>query len=463
MSTLTDINPADLLVDTNIRTDLNLDTAFTGSIKERGVIVPIVAQVTEEGIRVIAGHRRTAAALAAGLTTVPVVIIDTPGEADRIIDQLAENDHRTGLTTTDRVNAVHQLALLGVSAAQITKRTKITRDTVDAALSLSGEHRELLAEYPITVAAWLAEFADDESATAQITRAYHSRGEGAVRHEVERIRTHRAAENALQDAAQVMAAQYDCTVTTTHPAWADPAASLDTLGLDETDHATCPGHLLVIAEAYTDTACDCAQHEQDEECEDDDADPVYLEVDGTAYTATAYCADWQAHGHTHPWKSTTGTSSTDAQASPEQAEQQRAANSAERRRVIAGNKAWAASHAVRAEFIDQLAQRKATISGGAVFALEALQDSRDLIGTYGDRIDTTGMSPAQATNALVTWICRSRQVKAASDHGKSLWRGGQHHSASIARFLRFLESVGYTLSAAEEAAAGGAEFTLTDQ
>lgn len=144
MSTLTDINPADLLVDTNIRTDLNLDTAFTGSIKERGVIVSIVAQATEEGIRVIAGHRRTAAALAAGLPTVPVVIIDTPGEADRIIDQLAENDHRTGLTATDRVNAVHQLALLGVSAAQITKRTKITRDTVDAALSLSGEHRELL-------------------------------------------------------------------------------------------------------------------------------------------------------------------------------------------------------------------------------------------------------------------------------------------------------------------------------
>lgn len=455
MSTLIQINPANLLVDTNIRADLSLDKAFLGSVKERGVIVPIVAMSTTDGVRVIAGHRRTAAAaVAASLTEVPVVLVD----------QIAENDHRTGLTDADRADAVHQLALLGVSAAQITKRTKLSRDTVDAAISLADREDKttLLAQYPITVAAWIAEFDGDEHAQDRIQSAYRWKGEGGARHEVQRQRDEATHAVRLAQAAEVIATEYSCATRTQRFDWTERVAeALDTLGLDENDHASgCPGHVLVISEAYLAEPCDHHDHEDDEDCgEVEDCDPIYAEVDGLAWTATAYCTDWQAHGHTHPWKKKTTAAVEAVRTEDEQAAAADAAK-AERRRVIAGNKAWAASHEVRAEFLEQLAQRKTAIPGGAVFALDSLQDTRDLIGVYGDRIDTTGMSAAQATNALVLWICRSRQVNAAADQGKSLWRGGSHHSVSIARFLRFLESVGYTLTAAEEAAAGGETYAI---
>lgn len=333
---------------------------------------------------------------------------------------------------------------------------------MDAAIALAEveDAGALLAEYPITVAAYLAEF-DDERIHERIQRAYRWKGEGEVRHEVERIRQDLAAHAALTHAAEVIAAQHDVTVHTQRPSWQDTASeTLERLGLDEADHAAgCPDHFIVIEEAFIAAECDHSDHDDDEDCWTEESDPIYCEVDGVAYTAEAYCADWHGNGHTHPWKKapTTAPATGDAEADAKA----KAAASAERKRVIAGNKAWAASHAVRAEFIDQLAQRKSAIPGGAIFALEALQDSRDLTGTYGDnRIDTTGMNATKATNALVTWICRSRQVNAASDQGKSLWRGGSDHSASIARFLRFLQSVGYTLSAAEEAAVGGEPYAI---
>lgn len=70
MTTLEMLNPADLLTDRNVRTDPHLTPAFIGSVKANGIIVPIVAIRDPEGIRVRAGHRRTAAALHAGLVEV---------------------------------------------------------------------------------------------------------------------------------------------------------------------------------------------------------------------------------------------------------------------------------------------------------------------------------------------------------------------------------------------------------
>ena len=51
---------------------------------------------------------------------------------------MAENEHRTGLTLTEQVGAIGQLAAFGVSAAQIAKRTRLARPRVDAALTVAG-------------------------------------------------------------------------------------------------------------------------------------------------------------------------------------------------------------------------------------------------------------------------------------------------------------------------------------
>ncbi|WP_172636460.1 ParB/Srx family N-terminal domain-containing protein [Aeromicrobium massiliense] len=79
-------NPNDLLVDLNVRDDLNLSKDFVASIAEHGVLSPIVAVQTDQGLRVRMGHRRAAAAVQVGLDTVPVVVIasERDGEAETI-------------------------------------------------------------------------------------------------------------------------------------------------------------------------------------------------------------------------------------------------------------------------------------------------------------------------------------------------------------------------------------------
>jgi ParB family chromosome partitioning protein len=151
-STVEQIDPATLLVDINIRTHTALDKDFLASIRELGVLVPIVAARTPEGgLRVRFGHRRTRAAVETGRSSVPVVILpdddtrdpsDTgnggAGEAARIVEQWHENEQRAGLSTSDKVAAVEQLSLLGLSAAQIVKQTRAAKSEVTAAIAASG-------------------------------------------------------------------------------------------------------------------------------------------------------------------------------------------------------------------------------------------------------------------------------------------------------------------------------------
>ena len=62
-STLRQIAPGDLLIDTNVRTDTALDKPFQASIKAHGVLVPIVGIEDEDGrVHVRSGQRRTLAA-----------------------------------------------------------------------------------------------------------------------------------------------------------------------------------------------------------------------------------------------------------------------------------------------------------------------------------------------------------------------------------------------------------------
>ena len=67
------------------------------SVREHGVLVPIVAIRTEQGVQVRYGQRRTLAAIEAGRPSVPVMVLSgEPGpELDRIIEQWHENEHRT--------------------------------------------------------------------------------------------------------------------------------------------------------------------------------------------------------------------------------------------------------------------------------------------------------------------------------------------------------------------------------
>lgn len=181
---LLQVDPGDLIIGANIRTatctDPHADAdakQFAASIKTRGVLEAITChRDLDDRLVVLRGQRRAIVAARVGTATgtVPVRVVDTPAEVDRITDQLGENVHRESMTDTDVCGAVEQLALLGVSAAQITKRVAMPRTAVDAALTVTkAPHaRERLQQgLSLEDALLFAEFEADPDATAMLEHA----------------------------------------------------------------------------------------------------------------------------------------------------------------------------------------------------------------------------------------------------------------------------------------------------
>ena len=137
-------NPADVVIDDNVRTDATLDKAFAASIAARGVLLPVLATQDPDGtLRVRDGQLRTLAAREAALPSIPVYVIssaaaDDAATIERITDQLQTNEQRTQLNNTDRAMAFQQLLDLGVSRTKIAKVTHTSKKTVDAALAIAG-------------------------------------------------------------------------------------------------------------------------------------------------------------------------------------------------------------------------------------------------------------------------------------------------------------------------------------
>ena len=106
------------------------------SIKENGVIQPILVQRIGDLYRIIAGERRWRAAQRAGLLKVPVVVRELPIDGDRQLLQLAliENIQRENLNPVDEAAAYQRLA----------DEFGLTHDQIAAAV---GKDRSSVANY----------------------------------------------------------------------------------------------------------------------------------------------------------------------------------------------------------------------------------------------------------------------------------------------------------------------------
>lgn len=197
--TIEKVDPTTLTIALNVRSDARLDKAFVASIKELGVLQPpMVTRAADGALEVVLGQRRTLAAVEAGLTEIPVYVVDqSEADAARVIDQLTENDQRQSLTEAERVAGYKTLALFGVSPAQIAKRTSTDRKRVDTALAVADNDvaREALTEYELTLdeAAYLVEFSDDDAVVKNLVKAA---GNGDLAHVV-------AAERRKRDLARL--------------------------------------------------------------------------------------------------------------------------------------------------------------------------------------------------------------------------------------------------------------------
>ncbi len=107
------------------------------SVKEKGIIQPIIVRTREGGgYEIVAGERRYRAAKALGLPTVPVVIREV-SKPESLELALIENIQRADLTPIEEANAYTQLVTeLRLTHEDLAKRVGKDRTTITNAMRL---------------------------------------------------------------------------------------------------------------------------------------------------------------------------------------------------------------------------------------------------------------------------------------------------------------------------------------
>lgn len=81
--------------------DDNAMMELAASIQKHGVLVPVIARKKEDGLELIAGHRRQHAAQIIGMDTLPVLVLDLDDD-DAIIQLVDSNIQREGILPSER-------------------------------------------------------------------------------------------------------------------------------------------------------------------------------------------------------------------------------------------------------------------------------------------------------------------------------------------------------------------------
>lgn len=510
--TLEHLDPHTLVVDANVRNVADLKAEFIASIKEHGVLMPIVAVRADDGqVLVRMGQRRTLAAREAGLTSVPVYVRpltegdDTAHLVERVTEQIVENAHRDDITEAERAQGIQQLLDAGVSVTRVARKLSVKKEIVKAAETVGKSDAAKAAldggQLSLTEAAAITEFEDLPGA---VDRLIEVAGTRRFDHTVAQLREERAEAEAEAQAAQVYTDK-GFTVLEQRPESWDPACiPLRYLVTPEEAEAddeavTNPAHWAVLL--YEDTAlCDVETGEivgEDTVDWDNTEDQPGAEpaeglrhaktvTETTVFVPEYYCVDYRAAGLApEDWFARrAGMVDTDTgaavnlddearEAARQRAEAERAeADKRERRKVLALNRLGDAALSVRRDFVKKLLARKTPPKGAARFIADCLARDSFLLTTHNG-LDTTaqllggdgpqavarlvadlpasGDGRAQViTLALVLGALESRTLKDAWRSPTPSWG---HHVGS-ADYLRWLAANDYPLAAVEEVITG---------
>jgi ParB family chromosome partitioning protein len=125
---------------------------LAASIREVGILQPIVVRRTGQGYEVVTGERRLRAAKLAGLATVPVVLRDSD-DSDLLREALIENIHREDLNPIELGEAFRQLLdELGLKQEELADRVGVSRSHIANTirlLALPLEVQQLLTDEKI--------------------------------------------------------------------------------------------------------------------------------------------------------------------------------------------------------------------------------------------------------------------------------------------------------------------------
>ena len=106
------------------------------SIKEHGIIQPIVVRKKEKGYEIVAGERRWRAAIKAELTEVPCLIRELDDEQNMLI-AIIENMQREDLNPIEEAEGIHQMiSSFGLTQEEVSKSVGKSRPYITNALRL---------------------------------------------------------------------------------------------------------------------------------------------------------------------------------------------------------------------------------------------------------------------------------------------------------------------------------------
>jgi two-component system KDP operon response regulator KdpE len=111
---------------------------LAASIREHGVLEPILVIPVGDRYEVVAGNRRLQAARLAGLDRIPAIVRPELDERRRLLVNLVENAQRVDLNPSERVGAVRQLAGAGLGVREIARGTGLSPATVSRWVRIAG-------------------------------------------------------------------------------------------------------------------------------------------------------------------------------------------------------------------------------------------------------------------------------------------------------------------------------------
>jgi ParB family chromosome partitioning protein len=405
---------------------------------------PLVRQLADGQLELIAGERRKYSAIKAGLATIPVFVRDNLSPVHQVASMLIENHDREGLTPTEEAMAIQQLADFdGVTQRDITTMTGIKAGLVRSALKVAasevataiGERHDQNLEQLLA----LAEFDTDTEAVKTLTVSA-LKDPGRFDHVVAQLRRERDDRAAYDEVAGQIIEAGVPLVELANGWWIpDGAAYLDDLpapngarSFTAAKHRACPGHAGAVRES------------------DDGYETAYL------------CLDPVGHGHIDQPKGHHGTplSAADDTASGINDEQK-----AQRRKVIANNKAWEVATPVRRDYVTELLARRTAPKGTLRYVAHSIMaDPAGLAAGDGDRVasligkethpgawdrSASLALASEATNARLPLVLLA-QVAASVQARFGERRGWRHPTVALVSYLRFLAACGYRLSEVEQ-------------
>ena len=426
--TLEMLDPTTLIVDINVRKDAALTPEFIASIKEHGVIEPVIAHRNVDGtVHVRMGQRRTLGAVEAHCPLIPVMITASAEDAERIVSQVVENIQRAAMTEADEADAYHQLSLIGVSAAAIAKKTGRKKAAVEGALKAKASEAGTAAlgkGLTIEEALVMAEFEGDEEATAELESVIHDEPDQLF-HVAQQLRDERARAAAV--------AAYTAEVAATGK------TIVERPGYDDEETASVTSLKRADGEPAT----------------EDDANAVYISQDYRGeFSTVPVIVGWKELGFTERYNY-----HSSANKGPMTEEQK-----AERKTLIANNKAMESATTVRREFVKSLLAKKQAPKGWQYFTVHAITHHTDVARTYDGEVaaemvsakidgqkswgwnplkDHVAKSTARPEFSLIALVCAGYEKTLAKDSWRSPFQSHRD-------YLNQLVTWGYTPSEVEQ-------------